>query len=256
MPKAVAARFAGVHVPGPAPSPWSRRTPGTPLLPLQPQPRSPETAPRTSAAAIPRTCAAASAAPRPTSRPDPPPAPPSPAANGRSPDGAAASAAARPPTSPCAAPSTPASRPPAPASSPATATTEHPNPRPSWIFRNGWSRASATAREPFEADVAVDREPPAQDPAGRQPRHPLERLVHLGQQPDVRRPADRLERSAAVPPPPVLHRAGLRLPPDQPRDPRRRESAGLADVRPRAAPVGAAEKVVVESRQCAAQERA
>ena len=101
----------------------------------------------------------------------------------------------------------------------------------------------------LEARVAMHVARAAQDLAGRQPRHPPERLVHLRQQPDVRRRVDRLERTTAVPRPPIHHGPGLRLLPDQPADLRRREAARLADVRPHAAPVGAAQPVVVERRQ-------
>ena len=104
-------------------------------------------------------------------------------------------------------------------------------------------------RQALEARVAMHVARAAQDLAGRQPRHPPERLVHLRQQPDVRRRVDRLERTTAVPRPPIHHGSGLRLLPDQPADLRRREAARLADVRPHAAPVGAAQPVVVERRQ-------
>ena len=95
-------------------------------------------------------------------------------------------------------------------------------------------------RQPLEAPVPVDLERAAQELARRQPRHPPERLVHVSQKPDVDRRVDRLERPPAVARPPILHRAGRGLLPDQPRDLRRREPAHLADIRPHPAPVGAA----------------
>ena len=59
--------------------------------------------------------------------------------------------------------------------------------------------------------------------------------VHLRQQPNIRRRVDRLERTPAVPRPPIHHGPGLRLLPDQPADLRLREAARLADVGPHAA---------------------
>ena len=110
--------------------------------------------------------------------------------------------------------------------------------------------------QPLEAPVAVHLELAVPDLAGRQRRQAPERLVHHRQKPDVRVRVDRLELPAAVAHASVLHRAGLRLLPEQAADLRRREPAHLADVRPHAALIGAAEQVVVELRRRLPHERA
>ena len=118
-----------------------------------------------------------------------------------------------------------------------------------------FSQVVRLVRQSLEARIAMDVARAAQDLAGRQRRHPPERLVHLRQQPDVRQRVPRLERPPAVARPPVRHHTGLRPLSDQPADLRRREPARLADVRPPpAAPVGASEKGVVEPHQRAAYE--
>ena len=57
------------------------------------------------------------------------------------------------------------------------------------IARAGEAR-TRQARQPLEARAATQLELVAKDPACRQPRHPSERLVHVGRQADVRRRAD------------------------------------------------------------------